>query len=153
MKQPFYTIFFLLFAALTMLTSCEKDDVLDNMVIPQTTITFDDNIDKITADYKVNSTLTLKISGLNTATSVQVTSRYTASGATKTKEVATLIPTNGVATLSVPVSALRNTADGAITGATTTTASRTSNTYSLIVKATLPNNITEQRIFSAIIVQ
>lgn len=153
MKRPFHAIFLFFVAALTLLTSCEKDDVLDDMIIPQTNITFDDNINKTTADYKLNSTLTLKVSGLNDATSVQVTSRYTVSGTTKSKEVATLTPSDGVATLSVPVSSLRNTADGAITGAGTTAASRTSNTYNLVVKATLPDNTTEQRIFFAVIVQ
>lgn len=154
MKRPLHTFFLFLITALALLTGCDKDnDVLDDMIMPQTAITFDDNINKISADYKLNTTLALKISGLGPATSVQVTSRYSVSSVAKTKEVATLTPTNGVATLSVPVSTLRAAADGAIPGATGTAASRTSNTYTLVVKAILPDNTTEQRLFSAVVVQ
>ncbi|MBC6988448.1 MULTISPECIES: hypothetical protein [Hymenobacter] len=155
MKKYVHTFFLLLVTAL-FLGSCKKDGVLDDMIIPKTSITFDDNIEKITGDYKKDATLTLKISGLATATGVQVTSTYSPS---KSKDLGTLTVSNGTATLSVPASALRNTADGAIVGAPSTgaagtgTGSRANNSYPLFVKAVLPDGTTEQRVFTAVLTQ
>ncbi|OUJ72543.1 hypothetical protein BXP70_18490 [Hymenobacter crusticola] len=138
------------------LASCKKDDVLDEMIVPKTSITFNDNIETITADYNRNSTLTLKISGVSAASNVQVTSTYSVSGTAKAKDLGTLPVADGVATLSVPANALRNTADGAVVGATATgtnAMSRANNTYVLQVNALLPDGTSERRLFTAVLTQ
>ncbi|WP_324671737.1 hypothetical protein [Hymenobacter sp. GOD-10R] len=138
------------------LASCKKDDVLDDMIIPKTSITFNDNIETISADYNRASTLTLKISGVSAASNVQITSTYSVSGTAKAKDLGTLPVADGVATLSVPATALRNTADGAVVGATATgtgTASRANNSYVLQVNALLPDGTSERRLFTAVLTQ
>jgi hypothetical protein len=153
MRKYVYHLLLLCFAALSF-TSCKQDDVLDNMIIPKTSITFDDNIEKNTADYSKSSTLTLKISGVGAANNVQVTSTYSVGNAAKSKDLGTVPVTDGVATLSVPASSLRNTADGAVVGGTATgtgTATRANNTYVLQVNALLPDGTSERRLFTAVL--
>ncbi|GGG51871.1 hypothetical protein GCM10011378_30140 [Hymenobacter glacieicola] len=132
--------------------SCEKDDEVV-MVMPKANIVFDDNIEKISADYKVNQPITLKIRVGNEATSVRVISNYTVAAGAKTKEF-TLPVTNGVATFTVAANDLRNTSDGAVVGAGTAPAStRAANTFNLRVDALLAGGAYESRFYTLTVVQ
>lgn len=153
MRIDFYKLFILCLVGLS-LASCEKDEIIDDMIIPKTSITFNDNIETITADYNKASTLTLKISGVEAASNVQVTSTYSVGSAAKSKDLGTVPVTNGTATLSVPASSLRNTADGAVEGAgapNTGASTRANNTYVLQVNALLSDGTSERRLFTAVL--
>ncbi|GAB3637133.1 hypothetical protein GCM10027422_27230 [Hymenobacter arcticus] len=120
---------------------------------------FDDAIDKVTSDYKMGSTLTLKVATTGTA-SINITTTYT-TGTARTNNLGAFPVTNGVATVTIPANSLRATADGSPAGTgtvlptPTTPASaltRTNNTYSLLVDATDGTN-TERRVYTAVLVQ
>ncbi len=150
MKKPFYLLFWLF--ALVSLASCKKS-YPDYQIVPSTSIIFDDLVDKVTADYKVGSTLNLKISAAG-ATSVTITSTYPVGSSTATQNLGTFPLTNGVATISIPANSLRATANGTPTGAPSgaTTATRTANTYTLTVDATDGTN-SFRRFYAAVLVQ
>lgn len=149
MKKAF-NILSLFFLALLMLSSCKKDEP-NFRATSKTQIIFDDNINKVTADYKRDSNLVLKITA-NGASSIRVTSQYFTSTGAKTKDLGTLSVADGSATLNIPAISVRNTADGAVGGATGAS-SRPDNTYTLKVDAILPDGSNETRYFSAVIVQ
>lgn len=134
------------------LISCEKDEPVV-MVMPKANIIFDDNIEKISADYKVSQSVNLKISVGDQAASVVVTSNYTIGTAAKSR-VFTLPVNNGVATFSVPANDLRNVADGVVIGAgSTPSSSRAANTFNLKVDAVLKDGSIESRYYTLVIVQ
>ncbi|OGX88771.1 hypothetical protein BEN47_08485 [Hymenobacter lapidarius] len=148
MKKSSLNLLFLLLALFT-LASCEKDEPNLN-VGPKMNIVFDDAIDKTTADYKIGSTLTLKISAPGAST-VSIVTNYT-TGTVRTANLGTFPVTNGVATVTIPANSLRASADGAPVGATATASTRPANTYTLTVDAT-GNGVTERRFFTAVLVQ
>ncbi|OGX82376.1 hypothetical protein [Hymenobacter glacialis] len=159
MKKSSFNLLFLLLALFT-LASCEKDEPNLN-VGPKMSIVFDDAIDKTTADYKIGSTLTLKIRAEGAST-VSIITNYT-TGTVRTANLGTFPVTNGVATVTIPANSLRAaadgapvgaraTADGAPVGAPATAATRPANTYTLTVDAT-GNGVTERRFFTAVLVQ
>ncbi|WP_426490371.1 hypothetical protein [Hymenobacter sp. 102] len=138
--------------AATPLMSCEKDEPV-NMIMPKANIIFDDNIEKISADYKVNQPIVLKISVGDQAASVNITSNYVVGTATKSKAFA-LPVSNGAATLSVAANDLRNSGDGAVIGAGSAPASsRAANTFTLKVDAILRDGSTESRFYTLVVVQ
>ncbi|SMB97299.1 hypothetical protein SAMN00120144_0346 [Hymenobacter roseosalivarius DSM 11622] len=144
MKKIIYHVLLLLVAAMT-LASCKKEE--ENFrIIPQTPIIFDDNINKITADYPLNSNIVLKISAAG-ASSVTVTNL---TGGTKV--LGTLPIVDGTATLSVPANSIRAT--GTVVGAGTSPASsRAANTFNFKVDATLAGGTTATRYYTAVIVR
>lgn len=149
MKKYSLNLLFLLLSVLS-LASC-KEDELDLDVGPQLQIVFDDKIDKVTADYKIGSTLNLKVAA-DGASSITISSGYTA-GTAKSVNLGTFPVTNGVATVSIPANSLRATADGAPVGAGSAPVStRAANTYTLTVDAT-GNGVTDRRFFTAVLVQ
>ena len=154
MKKSAYLLFWLF--AVVSLASCKKS-YPDYQVMPTTSIVFDDLVDKTTADYKIGSTLTLKISAPGT-TSVSIISSYpvTASGTTTTvsQNLGTFQTTNGVVSLSIPANSLRATANGTPVGAPAgaSAAVRTANTYTLTVDAADGTN-TSRRFYTAVLVQ
>ena len=149
MKKNTYSLLLLLLTLFT-LASCKKEETNFN-VGPKINIVFDDAIDKVTADYKVGSTLTLKIAA-DGASSISIVSTYP-TGTARTTNLGTFAVTNGVATVSIPANSLRATADGTPIGAgATPVSSRAANTYVLAVDAT-GNGVTERRFFTAILVQ
>lgn len=148
----------ILFAATLSLSSCEKEEP-NFRVTSKAQIIFDDNIEKISADFSKAGNIALKISA-DGANSVRVTSLYSASGA-KSKDLGTFAVTDGAASFNVPAVSVRNAADGAVLGAsaaattnpTLPASSRGDNTYSLKVDAILPDGGVETRYFTAVIVR
>jgi hypothetical protein len=150
--KSLFNFLLILFAATFSLSSCEKEET-NFRVASKAQIIFDDNIDKVTADYTKAGNLALKISA-DGANSVKVTSQYTASGVAKEQNLGTLAVSNGVASLNVPAVSVRNTADGLVVGAgSNPTSSRATNTYILKVDAIIADGSTETRYFTAVIVQ
>ena len=149
MKKNSYTWLILLLISWS-LASCKKDEPkLD--VEPKLQIVFDDAIDKVTADYKVGSMLTLKINA-NGASTVNIVSNY-ATGTAKTANLGSFPVTNGVATVVIPANSLRASGDGAPVGAgSTPVSSRAANTYTLTVEA-VAGDVKERRFFTAVLVQ
>ena len=143
-KNPYYILMLLLLA----LASCKKDYPTYE-VGPKLQIVFDDAIDKVTADYKIGTTLSLKIAATG-ATSVTINTAYT-TGTVKTVNLGTFPVTNGVVTISIPANSLRAAADGTPIGAGATS-TRAANTYTLTVDAT-DGTITERRYYTAVLVQ
>ena len=129
--------------------SCKKTET-DYNVGPKLQIVFDNDIDKVTADYKVGSTLSLRVAAAG-ATSISIVTTYS-SGTARTANLGSFAVVDGVATVSVPANSVRATGDGLPVGANTTPVSRAANTYTLIVDAT-GNGTTERRFFSAVLVQ
>jgi hypothetical protein len=148
MKKTSFNLLFLLLTLFT-LASCEKDEPNFN-VGPKFNIVFDDAIDKVTADYKVGSTMTLKISAEGAST-VSIVSNYS-TGTVRTANLGSFPVTNGVATVTIPANSLRAAADGTPVGATATASTRPGNTYTLTVDASGGGN-TERRFFTAVLVQ
>ena len=149
MKKNPLSLLLLLLSVLT-LASCKKTET-DYNVGPKLQIVFDNDIDKVTADYKVGSTLSLRVAAAG-ATSVSIVTTYT-SGTTRTVNLGNIPVVDGVATVSVPANNLRATGDGLPVGAgNSPVSSRAANTYTLIVDAT-GNGTTERRFFSAVLVQ
>lgn len=155
-KNPYHILLLLL--TIWSLASCKKD-YPTNEVGPKVQIVFDDAIDKVTSDYKVGSTLTLKVAATG-ATSINITTTYT-TGTARTANLGTFPVNNGVATVTIPANSLRAAADGTPAGAgtvlptPTTPASaltRANNTYTLLVDATDGTN-TDRRIYTAVLVQ
>ncbi|SDY09092.1 hypothetical protein [Hymenobacter psychrophilus] len=151
------TILFVFTAAFFTLASCEKEEPNFRAPTPQTQIIFDDNIDKATSDYKVGGDIALKIAA-DGATNVRIISRYNVDNGValvpKFKTLDIVPVTGGVATVQIPVSSLRNTADGPIVGAGSAPASsRATNTYTLQVDAVLPDGSFVTRFFTAVIVR
>ncbi|UYZ63265.1 hypothetical protein [Hymenobacter weizhouensis] len=153
MKKHWHYFFFLFLAFIT-LSSCEKEEP-DLEDAPRTNIIFNDNIDLGAADFRLNTPVTLKITLQGEQpTSLKVVSRYLVGSTVRLVDVATLPVSNGTATLNVPASALRNTADGPVVGAgTNPNSSRSANTYTLLVQATLADGRVEQRTFTAVVVR
>jgi len=147
-KTPLSLLLLLLLSVLTF-ASCKKTET-DYNVGPKLQIVFDNDIDKVTADYKVGSTLSLRVAAAG-ATSVSIVTTYS-SGTARTANLGSFPVVDGVATVSVPANSLRATGDGLPVGANTTPVSRAANTYTLIVDAT-GNGTTERRFFSAVLVQ
>ncbi len=144
--------FLLLFAAIMLSASCKKNQQ-DFDVVPKSSIIFDDNVDKISADYKKGANINLKIGVVGTTT-VRVTSTYNVGAAPKSKDLGILSVANGAAVLNIPVADLRNAADGPVIGAGTAPAStRPDNTYTLVVEANNAGGSTERRYYTAILVQ
>lgn len=149
MKKNIVALLFILVAALT-LASCKKTETKYD-VGPKLQIVFDDNVDKITADYKVGTTLALKVSAAGAST-VSIVSTYT-TGTVKTANLGNFPVVDGVALVSIPANSLRAAADGAPVGAgSTPVSSRAANTYTLTVDATA-GDISERRFFTAVLVQ
>jgi hypothetical protein len=157
MKKNSYCVFLLLLTLWT-LASCKKD-YPTNEVGPKLQIVFDDAIDKVTSDYKLNSTMTLKVAATG-ATSINITTTYT-TGTARTANLGIFPVTDGIATVTIPTNRLRASADGNPVGAgtvlpTPTTPSsaltRANNTYTLLVDATDGTN-TDRRIYTAVLVQ
>ena len=149
MKKNPLSLLLLLLSVLT-LASCKKTET-DYNVGPKLQIVFDNDIDKVTADYKVGSTLSLRVAAAG-ATSVSIVTTYT-SGTTRTVNLGNIQVVDGVATVSVQANSLRATGDGLPVGAgSSPVSSRAANTYTLIVDAT-GNGTTERRFFSAVLVQ
>ena len=142
----------MLFVAVLTLAGCKKAET-DFHISPKSVIVFDDDINRISGDYAKSGNLTLKIGVTGAATSVRISSNYTVSGVAKTKDLGTIPVTNGVATLNIPAVDVRNTADGAVVGATTNATTRPANTYNLTVDAVNPDGSTERRFFAAVILQ
>jgi hypothetical protein len=156
---------FVLLLAVASLSGCKKEEPTLGMP-PKSSIIFDDASDKTGADYRKGGDLTLKVGISGAATSVRITSTYSAGGAAKTVELGPFPVSGGAATISIPASQLRAAADGPIVGAATvanpiptplptgTTAasfSRANNTYVLLVDAIAPDGSTERRFFTAVI--
>jgi hypothetical protein len=142
-----------LVVAIVLLASCKKSQQEFN-IVPKSSIVFDDNVDKISADYKKGTNLNLKIGVAGSATAVRVTSTYNVGASAKTKDLGVIPVANGAAVLNIPVSDLRNTADGLVVGAGSAPSStRPENTYTLIVDANNADGSTERRYFTAVIVQ
>ena len=142
----------LLLLLLSMLTfaSCKKTE-MDYNVGPKLQIVFDNNIDKVTADYKVGSTLSLRVAAAG-ASSVSIVTTY-ATGTTRKANLGSFPVIDGVATVSIPANTLRAAGDGTPIGAgTAPVSSRAANTYALTVDAT-GNGTTERRFFNAVLVQ
>lgn len=145
MKKIIYHLLFLLVSAIT-LASCEKDEP-DFRITPTTQIVFDDDVNKITDDYKVTGNIVLKISAPG-ASSIRVTSSYSGGS----KDLGTLPVTNDVAMLDIPARSVRTT--GTVVGAgTNPTSTRAANTYTFKVDATLPDASVATRYFTTVIVQ
>ncbi|TGE19252.1 hypothetical protein [Hymenobacter elongatus] len=146
--------FLSLFVAVSLLAGCKEDEP-DFNVTPKSSIVFDDNIDKATADFKLADNVAIRVGIIGSATSVRVTSNYSVGTTAKTKDLGTVAVSNGVAVFSVPSNSLRNSADGAIVGASDVapTSSRPANTYNLAVDAFNPDGSSERRFFSAVIVR
>ena len=123
-------------------------------MVPKSSIIFDDNVDKISADYKKGTNINLKIGVAGGTTAVRVTSTYNVGAAPKSKDLGTLSVANGAAVLNIPVADLRNAADGPVIGAGTAPSStRPDNTYTLIVEANNSGGSTERRYYTAVLVQ
>ncbi|HEX8350331.1 MAG TPA: hypothetical protein VF598_10245 [Hymenobacter sp.] len=150
MKKNIIALLLCLTGALTV-SSCKKSEA-NYDVGPQLQIVFDDNIDKVTADYQVGTTLNLKVAaeGANT---ISIVSTYP-TGTVRTANLGTFPVVNGVALVSVQVNSLRATGDGAPIGAGTVppVSSRAANTYTLAVDATA-GAVTERRFFTAVLVR
>ncbi|GAA4346610.1 hypothetical protein GCM10023185_01080 [Hymenobacter saemangeumensis] len=143
----------ILLVAVASLTGCKKKET-DFNVMPKSQIIFDDQVDKITADYRKTGNLTLKVGVVGAATSVRVTSTYSVGGVARRVDLGTFPVNGGAAQVNVPATAVRAAADGAVVGAGTMPASsRAANTYILEVDAINPDNSTERRFFSAVITQ
>lgn len=151
----------ILFAALLTLAGCKKAEP-DFKLTPKLGMIFDDNIDKVGADYKIGSTLVLKVAASGAST-VKIVSNYNVGANAKTADLGSFPVTNGVATVSIPANSLRASADGATVGAGTaptplpvgTTAAsytRANNTYTLAVDA-ISGSATERRFYTAVLVQ
>ena len=160
MKKLTFNLF-VLFVALLALAGCKKAEP-DFRLTPKLGIIFDDNIDKVTADYKIGSMLVLKISASD-ATTIKIVSNYTVGANTKTADLGSFSVTNGVATVSILANRLRASADGEAVGAGlapsplpagTTAASytRANNTYTLAVDA-IAGSVSERRFYTAVLVQ
>ena len=142
----------LLLLLLSVLTfaGCKKTEVNYN-VGPKLQIVFDNDIDKVTSDYKTGSTLNLRVAAAG-ATSVNIVTTYS-TGTTRTANLGSFPVVNDVATVSIQANSLRAAGDGLPIGAgTTPVSSRAANTYTLIVDAT-GNGTTERRLFNAVLVQ
>lgn len=148
MKKNPLSLLLLLLSVLTF-ASCKKTET-DYNVGPKLQIVFDNDIDKVTADYKVGSTFTLRVAAAG-ASSISIVTTYS-TGTAGTANLGSFPVTDGVATVSIPANSLRAAGDGAPAGAGTTAASRTANTYTLAVDAT-GNGNTERRLFNAVLVQ
>lgn len=144
----------MLFVALLTMAGCKKAET-DFHLTPKSVIVFDDDINKISADYSKAGNLNLKIGVTGPATSVRIVSTYNSStGVAKTSDLGTIPVNNGVAVLNIPAINVRNSADGAVVGAgSNPSSSRTNNTYNLLVDAVNPDGSTERRYFAAVIVQ
>lgn len=146
--------------ALLSLASCKKS-YPDFQITPDTSIVFDDFIDKATDSYPVGSTLNLKVAAPGT-TRVSFISTYpvtrTVANVTTTTMVSvdlgSLPMTNGVATLTMPVNNLRAAANGVPVGApaNASAAVRAANTYTLTVDVTDGTN-TYRRFYSALLLR
>lgn len=149
MKKNTLALLLFLLTALC-LTGC-KDDETNYDVGPKLQIVFDDNIDKVTADYKTGSTLALKVAATGASTVTIVTNYST--GTVRTVSLGSFPVVDGVASVSIPANSLRATADGIPIGAgSTPVSSRAANTYTLTVDAT-SGDTTERRFFAAVLVQ
>ncbi len=149
MKKISFNLLFLLLTLVT-LVGCEKEEPNFN-IGPKFNIVFDDAIDKTTADYKVGSTITLKVGAVGAST-VNILSTYT-TGTVRMVNLGSFPVTNGVATVTIPANSLRADADGVPIGAGTAPAStRGNNTYTLTVDAAGGGD-TERRFFTAVLVQ
>jgi len=150
MKKNPYLLLWLLLTTLS-LASCKKDEP-SLQVTPTTSIVFDDSVDKITADYKIGSTLTLKVAAPN-ATSISIITTYT-TGTVRTVNLGSFPVAGGVANVAIPANSLRAAADGTPVGAPSgaTAAVRTANTYTFTVDAT-DGMSTSRRFYSAVLVQ
>lgn len=148
MKKNPLSLLLLLLSVLTF-ASCKKTET-DYNVGPKLQIVFDNDIDKVTADYKVGSTFTLRVAAAG-ATSISIVTTYP-TGTAGTANLGSFPVVDGVATVSILANSLRAAGDGAPTGAVGTAPSRTANTYTLAVDAT-GNGTTERRLFRAVLVQ
>ncbi|SHJ12613.1 hypothetical protein SAMN02745146_2363 [Hymenobacter daecheongensis DSM 21074] len=144
--------FLLLFVVVLLMAGCKKDEP-EYTVAPKSSIIFDDNIDKVTADYKKAGNLVLKVGINGPATSVRITSSYSVGSTPKTKDLNSFPVVDGAATVNIPAVSVRNTADGELVGATSNATTRPPNTYVLIVDAVNPDGSTDRRYFTTVIVQ
>ena len=149
MKKNSSSLLLLLLSVLTF-ASCKKTETNYN-VEPKLQIVFDNDIDKVTADYKVGSTLTLRVAAAG-ASSVNIVTTYS-TGTARTANLGIFPVADGVATVTVQANSLRAAGDGIPIGAgAAPVSSRAVNTYALAVDAT-GNGTTERRFFNAVLVQ
>lgn len=148
------------------LGSCKKDETNYN-ITPKSQIIFDNDIDKVTADYQKSTTLNLRIGINGSANSVRITSTYSVIVGNETRPRSLdlgVFPVNaGVVMLSIPVTGLRAAADGVLVGAgpTPTTPaglnpalySRATNSYALVVDATAPDGGADRRFYTVVATQ
>jgi hypothetical protein len=144
MKNSLYNILVLLVVFAT-LGGCKKDDPVA-MIVPQTTIVFDENIDRIGGTFPADGNVTVNV-GVTGAPveQIRVVSRYNMAGSQVTHSLGNVAVANGVANFSVPVNQLRRPQDPVLTGA----GGAAANTVQLLFDAILPDGNYERRIFSA----
>lgn len=162
MKKNPLSLLLLLMSVLTF-ASCKKTETNYN-VGPKLLIVFDDDIDKVTADYKRASSLNLKVGFNASVSTVRITSTYSVLDGTVIKPRSLdlgLFPVNaGVVMLTIPVVGLRAAADGPLVGAGPTPAglntalyTRSINSYALAVDATTADGNTDRRFFTVVATQ
>ena len=157
----------LLLLATASLSSCKKEEPNFN-VAPKSLIIFDDNIDKVTADFKIADNVTLKVSVAGSVSTIRIASTYNdvrVAGVTTPKrfDLAPVSVSNGVATINIPTSALRAPGDGPVIGVRPAPApplpmgvsadsyTRAGNTYTLIIDAVAADGSSERRFFTVVI--
>lgn len=144
MKNSLYN-FLVLLVVLPFLGSCKKDDPV-NMIVPQTTIIFDDDIDKLGGSFPANGNATVKVNVTGAPVqNIRVSSRYNIGGNPVTHNLGTFPVTGGVANVAVPANQLRRPQDPVLTGV----GSAAANTVQLLFDAVLADGNFERRIFSA----
>jgi hypothetical protein len=144
MKNILYNILVLL-VVLASLGSCKKEDPV-KMIIPQTTLIFDQDIDKIAGSFRANAPVAVRVNVSGAPVqSIRVSSRYNIGGNPVTHNLGTVNVAEGVANFSVPANQLRRPQDPVLTGA----GSAAANTVQLLFDAVLPDGNFERRIFSA----
>ena len=130
-------------------TACEDDEPLD-MIIPETPIVFDDDIDKRGGTYLVSGMTNIKVSVADNVTSLNVTSRYTPSGSpAKLYSLGSVPVTGGVGNFSMPSRSLFDPADLQDNAATLATGKiRAIGAFTLIFDAVFPDG-TERKFYTA----
>ena len=162
MKKNPLSLLLLLTSVLTF-AGCKKTETNYN-VEPKLLITFDDNIDKVTADFQRLRLLNIKVGFNASVSTVRVTSTYQVFVGSDLKPRSLdlgVFPVNaGVVTITNPVLGLRAAADGTLVGAGATPTgmnpalyNRSINSYALAIDATTPDGNTSRRFFTVVATQ
>lgn len=152
MRNRKYSFLVLLLASIWI--SCEQDPKIED-IRPEATIVFDDDINKTSGTYFTAGFVNIKVSVSNSTSAVNVSSRYTPSGATAPKiySLGSFPVSGGVANFSVAARSIYDPADEQDNDATTLADGkvRPIGAFVLLFDAVLPDGGTERRLYTATI--